>query len=50
MAALSQHGMSDPAAAGREVYARNLGVDPTEAERIMTERAGAVFTREAFKA
>ena len=38
---LPPHGMSDRAAAGREVYARNLGVDPTEAERLMTERAAS---------
>jgi hypothetical protein len=30
------------------VYARNFGLDPAEAERIMTERVGAVLTREAF--
>lgn len=41
--------MSDRAAAGLEVYARNFGVDAAEAERIMTEHAGAVFTREAFE-
>ncbi len=41
---------SDRAVAGREVYARNFGVDGAEAERIMTEHAGAVFTREAFEA
>jgi 4-carboxymuconolactone decarboxylase len=41
---------SDRAAAGREVYARNFGVDAAEAERIMTGHAGAVFTREAFEA
>ena len=50
MANLFPYGMSDRAAAGREVYARNFGVEPAEAERIMTERAGAVFTREAFEA
>jgi 4-carboxymuconolactone decarboxylase len=42
--------MSDRAAAGLQVYARNFGVDTAEAERIMTEHAGAVFTREAFEA
>jgi len=42
--------LSDRAAAGREVYARNFGVDPAEAERIMTERAGPVFTGEAYEA
>ncbi|WP_250033744.1 carboxymuconolactone decarboxylase family protein [Paractinoplanes maris] len=42
--------MSARAVAGREVYARNFAVAPTEAERIMNERAGAVFTREAFEA
>ena len=39
-----------PGTAGREVYARNFGIDPTEAQRIMTERAGVVFTLEAFEA
>ena len=42
--------VSERAAAGRDVYARNLGLEPAEAERLMTERAGAVFTREAFEA
>ena len=42
--------MSARAAAGREVYARNFGVAPAEAERLMTERVGAVYTREAFEA
>ena len=50
MADPSPHELSDRAAAGREVYARNFGVGPVEAERIMTGRAGAVFTREAFEA
>lgn len=44
------HEISDRAAAGREVYARNLGVDAVDAEQIMTDRAGAVFVREAFEA
>ena len=42
--------LSARAAAGREVYARNFAVVPAEAERLMTERAGAAFTREAFEA
>jgi 4-carboxymuconolactone decarboxylase len=50
MTTLPTYGMSDRAAAGLEVYARNFGVDAVEAQRIMTERAGAVFTREAFEA
>ncbi|MFI5898113.1 hypothetical protein ACIA5D_49335 [Actinoplanes sp. NPDC051513] len=50
MTSFSPYGMSDRAAAGREVYARNFAVDSAQAERIMTERAGAVFTREAFEA
>jgi hypothetical protein len=35
---------------GRAVYARNLGVDHAEAERVLTERVGADFAREAFEA
>lgn len=50
MASPAPHEISDRAAAGREVYARNLGVDPADAEQIMTDRAGAVFVREAFEA
>ncbi|GAA2469677.1 carboxymuconolactone decarboxylase family protein [Winogradskya humida] len=42
--------MSARATAGREVYARNLGLVPTEAERVMTEHAGAAYTQEAFEA
>ena len=42
--------MSARSAAGRAVYARNFGLDPAEAERIMTERAGAAYTQEAFEA
>jgi 4-carboxymuconolactone decarboxylase len=42
--------MTDRVARGRAVYARNLGVDGEEAERIMTERAGADFVQEAFDA
>lgn len=42
--------MSARATAGREVYARNFGVTPAEAERIMNERAGAVYAQEAFEA
>ncbi|MCA2211661.1 carboxymuconolactone decarboxylase family protein [Jidongwangia harbinensis] len=42
--------MSARAAAGREVYARNFGVAPAEAERIMRDHAGAAYTREALEA
>ena len=42
--------LSDRAAAGREVYARNFGASLAETERIMAARAGAVFTREAYEA
>ena len=35
---------------GRAVYARNFGVDEATAERLMTERAGAEYTREAYEA
>jgi 4-carboxymuconolactone decarboxylase len=42
--------LSARASAGREVYARNFGVAPAEAERAMSERAGAAYTREAFEA
>jgi 4-carboxymuconolactone decarboxylase len=42
--------LSDRAAAGRETYARNFGVSPAEAERLMVRRAGPVFTREAYEA
>src|SRR5688500_7811909 len=38
------------AAAGREVYARNFGMTPAEAEHAMTEQVGAMYTREAFEA
>lgn len=37
-------------AAGRAVYARNLGVDAAAAEALLTERAGAQYAREAFLA
>ncbi len=42
--------MTDRIAAGRAVYARNFGVDEAEAERILTQRVGARFTREVFEA
>lgn len=42
--------MSTRATAGRAVYARNFGVVPAEAERLMNEHAGAAYTREAFEA
>ena len=35
---------------GRGVYARNFDVDEATAERLMTERAGAEYTREAYEA
>ena len=44
------YGPSARAAAGRDVYARNFGLDPAEAERLMNERAGAAYAREAFEA
>ena len=44
------YGMSARATAGREIYARNFGLTPAEAEQVMTERAGAAYTREAFEA
>ncbi|PRY19351.1 carboxymuconolactone decarboxylase family protein [Pseudosporangium ferrugineum] len=50
MKTFSGYEMSTRAAAGREVYARNFGVDAAEVERIMTEHAGAAFTREAYEA
>lgn len=37
-------------AAGRAVYARNLALTEVEAETLMSERAGAQFTAEAFLA
>jgi 4-carboxymuconolactone decarboxylase len=42
--------MSARATAGREVYARNFGVVPAEAERVMNERVGPVYAGEAFEA
>ncbi len=42
--------MTDRLVAGRATYARNFGVDQAEAERILTERVGADFTREVFEA
>ncbi|MFG6501930.1 carboxymuconolactone decarboxylase family protein [Microbacterium sp. P05] len=35
---------------GRAVYARNFDVDEETAERLMTERAGADYTAEAYEA
>jgi 4-carboxymuconolactone decarboxylase len=35
---------------GRAVYARNFGIDELAAERLMTERAGAEYTAEAYEA
>ncbi|GAA2050947.1 carboxymuconolactone decarboxylase family protein [Leifsonia soli] len=37
-------------AAGRAVYARNLGVTPEEAERVLSDRAGEQYANEAFVA
>jgi len=42
--------MTDRAAAGRTVYARNFGVDEAEAEALLTGRVGADFTHEVFEA
>jgi 4-carboxymuconolactone decarboxylase len=50
MTTLPPYDLSQRAAAGREVYARNFGVSPAEAERLMTLRAGPAFTREAYEA
>lgn len=48
---MSRHGdLTDRATAGRSVYARNIGVDETEAERLMTDRVGADYVREVFEA
>jgi 4-carboxymuconolactone decarboxylase len=41
---------ADRVASGRAVYARNLGLSEADAEALMTERAGAEFTQEAFNA
>lgn len=41
---------TDRTVSGRAVFARNFGVEEAEAERLMTERVGAGFTREAFEA
>lgn len=41
---------TDRTATGRAVYARNFEVDEAEAERLLTERVGAGFAREAFEA
>lgn len=43
-------GTADRVAAGRDVYARNLGVTEAEAETLMADRAGIQFTTEAFLA
>lgn len=45
-----QDGTTDRVAAGRAVYARNLGVTEAEAEALMADRAGNQFTTEAFLA
>ena len=50
MKTLPPYDLSERATAGREVYARNFGVSPAEAERLMTQRAGPTFTREAYEA
>lgn len=42
--------MTDRAVTGRDIYARNLGVDGTEAETILTGRVGADFTHEVLEA
>ncbi|WP_250004539.1 carboxymuconolactone decarboxylase family protein [Actinoplanes sp. M2I2] len=50
MPTLPPYDLSERAVAGREVYARNFGVSPAEAERRMIARAGPAFTREAYEA
>lgn len=40
----------DRLAAGRAVYARNLGVDEATAQRLMESRAGAAFVAESYLA
>ncbi|WP_419817597.1 hypothetical protein [Glaciibacter flavus] len=40
----------DRLAAGRAVYARNIGVTENQAEALLSERAGEQYTREAFLA
>ena len=45
-----EYELSARAAAGREVYARNCGGVPAEAERLLNEQAGAAYAREAFEA
>jgi 4-carboxymuconolactone decarboxylase len=50
MTTVPTHETSARATVGREVYARNFGLLPTEAERIMTELVGPRFTQEAFEA
>jgi len=42
--------MPDRIALGRAIYARNFGVDETEAEHALASRVGADFTREVFEA
>lgn len=41
---------TDRVAAGRAVYARNIGVGEVEAEELMVRRAGLAYTAEAFNA
>jgi 4-carboxymuconolactone decarboxylase len=43
-------GASERGRRGRAVYARNFGVDEVTAEQIMTARAGAAYTAEAYEA
>ena len=50
MPTLPLYDLSERAAAGREVYARSFGLSPAEAEQLMTQHAGPVFTREAYEA
>lgn len=42
--------VSDRAARGRRVYARNLGLDESDAEAAMSDLAGQAFVREAYLA
>lgn len=41
--------MTDRAAAGRAIYARNFGLDEAETNRIMTDRVGATYADEVFE-
>lgn len=47
---MTEMAKTDRVTAGRAVYARNLGVEDAEAERILTDRAGTDYVREVFEA